>query len=791
MMKRNHPSISIFSKTLFFILLFAFLPIVRPAQFPTQILSEDQVITRGRISLRSFTPSAVQGELIVKFQDSIKACVHCLIKNHRSFRSATSADGDSLDEFVERYEVTSMRPVFRTEVEEDQLFDSSTEISTEVLKRYHQQRFEIATAKFPKRTLRRPKIANLPSLHHIYLFSFGVQERIGAAAAELSKSPHVEYVQVNYLNQADFRPNDPYYKSSGSWGQNYDDLWSLKQDRMDLAPAWDRTRGQGVVVAVVDTGLDYAHKDITANVWNNPAEIAGNNLDDDANGFIDDHRGWDFVSCEQLGGLSCRAPKLPDNDPFDDHLHGTHVSGTIAAEGHNRFGIIGVAPEAKIMPVRGLNKLGQGTEVELAAAIEYAAMNGADVINNSWGCGFCPSLPLIEDAIKAAHALGAVVVFSAGNGSRNLRIKSPQNLHDPKPIVVAATNELDQPTSFTDFGATVDVAAPGGGSGESGKSPVQNILSLKTSRCNACGSRSVRQVGTDFLRLAGTSMSAPHASGLAALLLSNRPELTTEEVRQILRSSADDLEGPGFDLHTGAGRLNAPHALSLASPLEVKIEKPLHLTLTSSSKITIRGTASGAGFQEYQLFYQLGDGKWVPIAQPVSHSVQNGVLGKLKLSSLPLGWKTLRLVATGLDGKKFEDLIDIGNQLHWKSINSPAPPFNSAPDISGDQIVFLWDVGDDYTPTIFHYDLATKELRPIVTGVVTVGWTRISGNIVVWRNTRPRWPGRSAVFTTVPTIAPQENVSQEKSMKIHRFPSSTAYLNWLPRFPEAGSPGLN
>ena len=147
---------------------------------------------------------------------------------------------------------------------------------------------------------------------------------------------------------------------------------------MGAAQAWDSVRGDGIVVAVTDTGLDFAHPDIDANVWTNPGEIANNGIDDDGNGLIDDFRGWDFV------GPSWTSP-APDNDPTDVHGHGTHVAGTIAAEGNNATGVVGVAFRARIMALRGLDDAGSGGDAQLANAIVYAADEGADVINASWG----------------------------------------------------------------------------------------------------------------------------------------------------------------------------------------------------------------------------------------------------------------------------------------------------------------------------------------------------------------------------------------------------------------------
>lgn len=321
-------------------------------------------------------------------------------------------------------------------------------------------------------------------------------------------------------------------------------------------------------MAVVDTGVDYMHPDIGANIWTNPGEIPGNGLDDDANGYIDDTRGWDFTTCKAMGLDSCIPPKTPDADPMDGNGHGTHVSGTIAAVGNNLEGIIGVAPKALIMPVKGLDDSGIGFGEWLAEALVYAAANGADVINNSWGCGLpCPRFPILEDAVRTAHGLGAIVVFAAGNAIDEVAYYSPQNMADTRPIVVGASLEDDTIASFSNFGRLLHVVAPGAGTDTGlGVAPSVNILSLKA---NGTYDTALTKVGERYLRLSGTSMAAPHVSGLSALVLSRHPEFTKEQVRQILQDTAIDIGSPGVDEHAGFGRINASQAVGIDSPVDI------------------------------------------------------------------------------------------------------------------------------------------------------------------------------------------------------------------------------
>lgn len=314
--------------------------------------------------------------------------------------------------------------------------------------------------------------------------------------------------------------NDPYYSSYGSWGQLYDDMWGIK--RINIENAWKLSTGAGVVIAVIDTGVDYTHPDIDANMWINNAELIGSTgVDDDGNGYKDDIKGMDFYN--------------KDIYPIDDHGHGSHVAGIIAAEGNNSTGIIGVAYKAKIMPVKLFSSQGSWIESDIPKAIRYAADTGAKVIN----CSFCFAYNFdMVSAFQYAFNKGCIIVASSGNDNNYIGTY-PATLDYV--ITVGSMNVDNTRSWFSNYGSDLDVIAPG-----------VDILSLwKTSY----GSPT-------YARDTGTSMAAPFVSGVVALLLAQDPTLTTEGVLRRLKFSSQDLGSTGWDQYYGWGLIDAYAALS-------------------------------------------------------------------------------------------------------------------------------------------------------------------------------------------------------------------------------------
>jgi subtilisin family serine protease len=324
-------------------------------------------------------------------------------------------------------------------------------------------------------------------------------------------------------------PNDPSF--SRLYGlHNTGQTGGLADADIDAAEAWDVTTGsRSVVVSVIDTGVDYRHPDLAANVWTNPREVAGDRIDNDGNGYVDDVYGWDFAN--------------NDADPFDDEGHGTHVAGTIGAVGNNGTGVTGVNWQVSIMALKFLDANGSGTTSAAIAAINYATKMrrdfGVNIVatNNSWGGGgFSSSL---QNAINAGGSAGILFVAAAGNeGVNNDTTPSyPASYSSGSIIAVAATDSSNRLASFSNYGATsVDVAAPGVG-----------ILSTTPNNTYASYS--------------GTSMATPQVTGVVALLKAARPDATADQIRAAILSTTTPVAGLAGKVATG-GVVNAAAALA-------------------------------------------------------------------------------------------------------------------------------------------------------------------------------------------------------------------------------------
>ena len=427
----------------------------------------------------------------------------------------------------------------------------------------------------------------------------------------------IEEIQPNYIMTTCLEPNDPYYHSSGSWGQSFPDLWGLH--KIDAEGAWDVTTGaweeittgsHDVVVAVVDTGVDYLHEDIGQNMWINKDDPP-NGIDDDHDGFIDNKYGADFA--------------YNDGDPMDGHGHGTHCAGTIAAMGNNSFGVVGMNWHCQIMAVKGLDDSGSGWSDTLASALRWAVDNGANVVSNSWGTPYRePSDPIIENAIRYVYDCGCTVVFAAGNSNDDVKYYSPNNMDEV--INVAATDYLDRRASFSNFGDLVSVCAPG-----------VDILSLRARDTDMYGDG--RHIVDDiYYYSSGTSMACPHVAGLAALLLAKNHGLTPDMIKTMLTGAVDEIDS---EVHIG-GRINASKALSIR-PAIVKLY-PFTNDGEVIGTVNISGTAWGEEFLYYVV--ECGQGinptSWTEIVNSTT-TITDGVLATFNTDSYTDGYYSIRL----------------------------------------------------------------------------------------------------------------------------------------------------
>jgi len=641
-------------------------------------------------------PDYVPGQLIVKYKDVVQECVHCLLKQKKAFKEATADHNDSLDRLHAKYHVKRAKPIFRTEAEEDKLPNRALAD----LKLHHHHKFKTIKQKFPQRTKRAPTDTTGPDLSHVYLLEVPEETNIEVAAADFAQDPRIAYAHPNYIVHAQLTPNDPYYSTSGSWGQPYDDLWGLK--KINAAGAWDRSTGSpAVVVAVVDTGVDWTHWDFADNVWENPGEFFGNGLDDDANGYPDDVRGYDFYS--------------NDSFPMDENGHGTHVGGTIGAQGNNLEGVAGVNWNIEIMAVRFLGPTGSGDGLDGVDAIMYATDNGADVINNSWGGS---SAQVIDDAVSYAHAAGVVVVTAAGNSASDALLSSPARSADT--ITVSASDVNDQLASFSNRGQKIDVAAPG-----------VDILSLKAVLSPMCGP--AQTVGTRYCRVSGTSMSSPHVAGLAALLLARNPSLTNEQIRQTIRATAFDLAPAGRDLSFGYGRIAADQALLRADtgvPVAYLSEPKQGQTIFGT--VAVGGQAWGPGFASARV--DIGSTPVLTIP-PIwmtrcsrSTPVLDGTVCSFSTSSLTDGKYALRLTVTDAAAKSYVfEVYDVNLDNVVSEIATPTPgPYNvTALQIVGSATVragvfssYKIEWSSAATPTA--WNLITTSTTPVTNGLLGV-----------------------------------------------------------------------
>ncbi len=356
----------------------------------------------------------------------------------------------------------------------------------------------------------------------------------GLSVVELPTGMTVEEALLAFNNTDGILYAEPDYEvtlnSTIPNDTGFDELWGMHNTGqndgtidadIDAPEAWDISTGSSdIIVAVIDTGVDYTHPDLAVNMWVNEGEIPDNGLDDDGNGYIDDIYGYDF--------------RNDDGDPWDDHYHGTHCAGTIGAIGNNGRGVAGVCWSVRIMALKFLSSGGSGWTSDAIKCVDYSMIMGANLSSNSWGgSGYGQGL---EDAINAAGVAGMLFVAAAGNDNEDTDVQPhyPSSYDCESLISVMATDKNDKKSSFSNYGlASVDLGAPG-------------------SRILSC------EPGNQYQYLSGTSMATPHVAGSCALLWSMNQSISNSEIKDILLQTVDEAL-PG--LCVSQGRLNVYSAI--------------------------------------------------------------------------------------------------------------------------------------------------------------------------------------------------------------------------------------
>ncbi len=481
-----------------------------------------------------------------------------------------------------------------------------------------------------------------------------------ALIEELSADPGIAYAEPDYIVSIDtddngvlISPNDP----------SYPDLWGMR--KIDAEIAWDTTTdSNGIVVGVIDTGVDYTHVDLSDNIWTNPGEIPGNGIDDDGNGHVDDIHGLDCIN--------------DDSDPIDDHNHGTHCAGTIGGVGNNGVGVAGVNWRTEIMALKFLSAGGSGSSSDAVECLNYAVdmkRRGVDVrlTSNSWGGGGASQA--MEDAIEASGDEDMLFVAAAGNDGRNTDLSPsyPAGYNVPNIVAVAATTESDGLASFSNYGAvSVDLGAPG-----------SNILS--TTR------------GNSYDSYEGTSMATPHVAGALALLWGENTAASGLAMKSLIMDTVDIVPALSGRVVTN-GRLNVGTAVgcvpgnptlsvSLPQDFELEIGQTRVLTASISDCGAVTGATGEVSFDNGDPTVALRDDGVAP-DQAADDGILSGTwipanVGEVTADfALALGGETYHGVVTGdvveFMGYYYDDQADYA----WEDITQDGTPLSLSDDSS-------------------------------------------------------------------------------------------------------------
>ncbi len=496
------------------------------------------------------------------------------------------------------------------------------------------QRFSASEFRYHK-IFQQIKLSNIKDnigFNRIFRFDFKNEDEKSEFLSKISSVHSIEYVQEPVSYRIDGAPNDSLINEQ----------WGLK--KIGALKVFDLIEDTGiqlndVLVAVIDTGIDDEHPDLGKSIYLNSGEIGMdekgndkrfNGIDDDNNGFVDDYKGFDFVDKNlKIENPSEDDYKDWDNMPDDEHGHGTNIAGIIAAEINNGKGISGLAPNTKILNLRAFDATGNGEDDDVAAAIMYAVNAGAKIINMSFGDDKFSFL--LKDAIRFAYDNGVMMVASSGNSSSDLP-HYPSSFSEV--ISVGASDENDYVASFSNYGSTLDLVAPG-------------VSILTTANDGTYGS------------VSGTSAAAPFVTGAAAVLMGYK-SFETEEIKQIIKSTATDINASGWDLNSGAGRLNLFNAVTTLTPGIIKINLPLQDFSTFADSLEINLTVISPYFDSFSLQYGIGFNPetWITVPVEGNKQIFNENVATLDISGFPDTVYTLRLVVNLTNENNQEERIN-------------------------------------------------------------------------------------------------------------------------------------
>ncbi|MFP4544649.1 MAG: S8 family serine peptidase [Candidatus Kapaibacterium sp.] len=449
-----------------------------------------------------------------------------------------------------------------------------------------------------------------------------------------------------------------------------DELWNLRQ--VNALQAHTQATGKGVIIGMIDTGIDYEHPDLVNNLYINEAEdinnsgrfepwpsdmeingITGdlNGIDEDGNGYPDDVIGYDFVdqSYANVGDYN-----NPDPDVRDEGEHGTKVAGVLAATGNNTTGIVGAAPGAKILTLRAFDINGQGESDDIAACIIYAVMNGARVLNMSFGEEYESSI--VHDAIRFAASMGVFMAASAGNDG-GFYGHYPSDYDEV--LSVGGTNSDGEKFGAGNYGSMLNLAAPGS--------------SVYTT-----------EVGGGYVTISGTSFSAPHAAAAACLIIEKYPGISPEEIEGLLMSSARDAGSPGWDIYYGAGILDIQKALNFTGTSLIQIASPENEQLINRSifpELEIKGSTVTPLFSDYEMSFGYGilPSEWeiIQVPEPAVQK-KNSPLAVISFDDIADTVITLQLKINlknggSIEKRKYLSIISNENDLKISSIRTLNP----------------------------------------------------------------------------------------------------------------------